>query len=69
MDVILAVARYWHQDYERRRPSLTPLPLSNIVRFPAVGRPPLAAATEDPKAEKQNESKWLAGVMRRWISL
>ncbi|MBE0616143.1 MAG: hypothetical protein IH604_20940 [Burkholderiales bacterium] len=54
LDATLAMARYWREDYARRRPSLTPLPQahSNVVQFP-VGRASVPtggkdSATKDP---------------------
>jgi hypothetical protein len=60
LGVILAKARYWSEDYARRRPSLTPLPSSNVVRFPD-GRVAVPTAAKDSGDEKREESGWLPG--------
>lgn len=66
LGVILAKARYWSQDYERRRPSLSPLPLPpyNVIRFPggrSVERASMAAPVEVAGAEKRPEQRVAAG--------
>ncbi|MFH1044956.1 MAG: VC1465 family Xer recombination activation factor, partial [Pseudomonadota bacterium] len=63
---IVTMARFWHQDYERRRPAPAPLPSSNVVPFPRAGRRAVAA----PEAESGSEERgsgWLPGVVRRWF--
>ena len=69
LGVILAKARYWSEDYGRRRPALSalPLPSSNVVRLPGasgVRATPLEGGT----GEKQVEPGRLPRVMRRWFS-
>lgn len=68
LGVILAKARYWSEDYERRRPTLSPLPSSsNVVQFPG-GRASIAPPAVDSGGEKRSEAGWLPGMVRRWFS-
>lgn len=68
MDVILAMARYRHPDYQRRRLSLAPLPSSNVVRFPVSDRAPGAGQIDRSGEEKQPEPRWLPGMVKMWFS-
>ena len=72
LDVILAKARYWSQDYERRRPSLSAerISSSNVVPFPSgrgAAGPPVAAPVKDSSGEQRPEPAWALRMVRGWF--
>ena len=68
LDVILAKARYWSEEYQRRRPSLPAErpPSSNVLPFPSGRRaagPPVPASVKNVPVQQRPEPAWLPAVL------
>jgi len=72
LGLILAMARYWHEDYKRRRPALPGErpPSSNVLQFPrergAAGPAVPGLAKNDP-GQVRPEPAWPLGLVRKWF--